>query len=200
MHSKLTTLLCAATVAVVAIGISAFGPVDAKKGTYKIDPRHSQVIFEIPHMGLSTFFGRFGKVSGMLQFDPASPETSTLSADIDMTAIDTHVPELDKELVAFFHADKNPTTSFKATSIARTGEATGIVTGDLTLNGITRPVTLNVTFKGARNPPIPFQPYRIGFDATATIHRADFDLTHAMWSGMVGDDVTLLIEAEGELQ
>ena len=83
---------------------------------------------------------------------------------------------------------------------ARTGDNTGTVTGDLTLAGITKPVTLNVTFKGARNPPIPFQPYRIGFDATATIHRADFGLTHAIWSGMVGDDVTLLIEMEGELQ
>ncbi len=200
MRSKFTAILYAATVAALSISLSAFGPVDAKKGTYKIDPRHTQIIFEIQHMGLSTFFGRFGTVNGLLQFDPASPETSALTADIDITAIDTHVPALDKELVEFFHADKNPIASFKATSIARMGETTGTVTGDLTLNGITKPVTLSVTFKGARNSPIPFQPYRIGFDATTTIHRADFDLTHSIWSGMVGDDVTLLIEAEGELQ
>jgi polyisoprenoid-binding protein YceI len=74
------------------------------------------------------------------------------------------------------------------------------VTGDLTLAGVTKPVTLNVTFKGARNPPIPFQPYRIGFNATATVNRSDFDLTHTMWSKWVADDVTLMIEAEGELQ
>jgi polyisoprenoid-binding protein YceI len=61
-------------------------------------------------------------------------------------------------------------------------------------------VTLNVTFKGARTPPIPFQPYRIGFNAMATVKRSDFDLTHTMWSGIVADDVTLMIEAEGELQ
>lgn len=200
MRARFTAIACATAVMIAAIGLSAFGPVDAKKGTYKLDPRHSQIVFEIQHMGLSTFLGRFSKVSGMLQFDPASPETSTLNANVDMTAIDTHVPELDKELVEFFHADKNPTASFKATSINRTGDSTGTVAGDLTLNGITKPVTLNVTFKGARNPPIPFQPYRIGFDATTTIHRADFDLTHSMWSGMVGGDVTLLIEAEGELQ
>ncbi|MGN6517190.1 MAG: YceI family protein [Rhizomicrobium sp.] len=189
-----------ALVAVLGLAVSAFGPVDAKKGTYKFDPHHTQIIFEIQHMGLSDFFGRFSKVGGTLQFDPASPETSALTAEVDMTAIDTHVDELDKELVSFFRADKFPTASFRATSIARNGDNTGTVTGDLTLAGVTKPVTLNVTFKGAHNSPIPFQPYRIGFDATATIHRADFGLTHSIWSGLVGDDVTLLIEAEGELQ
>jgi polyisoprenoid-binding protein YceI len=74
------------------------------------------------------------------------------------------------------------------------------VTGDLTLAGVTRPVTLNVTFRGARNPPIPLQPYRIGFNGTATVKRSDFGLTHSMWSSFVADDVTLMIEAEGELQ
>jgi polyisoprenoid-binding protein YceI len=110
------------------------------------------------------------------------------------------VAELDKELVGLFKADKFPTATFHGTGITRTGETTGTVTGDLTLAGITRPVTLNVTFRGARNPPIPFQPYRIGFNATATVKRSDFDLTHAIWSGWVADNVTLLIEAEGELQ
>jgi polyisoprenoid-binding protein YceI len=200
MRPNFAKLIYTATIVIIAGAVSAFGPVAAKKGTYKIDPRHTQIIFEIQHMGLSNFFGRFGKVSGELQFDPAAPESSTLSADVDMAAIDTHVDELDKELVDFFGADKFPTASFRATGITRTGDNTGTVTGDLTLAGVTKPVTLNVTFKGARNPPIPFQPYRIGFDATATIHRADFGLTHAIWSGIVGDDVTLLIEMEGELQ
>jgi polyisoprenoid-binding protein YceI len=200
MRSRRTAIGAIAAVTVLAFGLSAFGPVDAKKGTYKIDPRHTQILFEIQHMGLSDFFGRFSKVSGQLVFDPAAPESSSLQADVDMTAIDTHVDELDKELVSFFKADKFPTASFKATGISRTGDSTGTVTGDLTLAGVTKPVTLNVTFKGARNPPIPFQPYRIGFNATATIHRADFGLTNTMWSSMVGDDVTLLIEMEGELQ
>src|SRR5512146_786334 len=144
----------AAAIIGIAAAVSAFGPVDAKKGTYKIDPRHTQIIFEVQHMGLSNFFGRFSKVSGQLVFDPAAPESSALSADVDMTAIDTHVDELDKELVSLFKADKFPTASFTATGITRTGDSTGTVTGDLTLAGITKPVTLNVTFKGARNPPI----------------------------------------------
>jgi polyisoprenoid-binding protein YceI len=200
MRFKLRTIAFLTVIAALAAGTSAFAPVPAKPGTYKIDPRHSQIIFEIQHMQLSDFFGRFGKVSGTLVFDPNAPEKSTLDAAVDMTAIDTHVPELDKELVGFFKADKFPSASFKATGITRTTENTGTVTGDLTLAGVTKPVTLNVTFKGARNPPIPFQPYRIGFNGTATLKRSDFDLTHSIWSGIVADEVTLMIEAEGELQ
>ena len=185
---------------VLAASVAGFAPVPAKKGTYKIAPRHSQILFEIQHMKLSDFFGRLGPVSGTLVFDPDAPEKSTLDAAVDMTTIDTHVPQLDKELGDFFNGAKFPAATFKATGITRTGEDTGTVTGDLTLAGVTKPVTLNVTFKGARNPPIPFQPYRIGFNATATIKRSDFDLTHTIWSGIVADEVTLLIEAEGELQ
>jgi len=194
------TIVRAVVVLVLAASVAGFAPVPAKKGTYKIDPRHSQILFEIQHMKLSDFFGRLGPVSGMLTFDPDAPEKSTLDAAVDMTTIDTHVPQLDKELVEFFNGAKFPSATFKATGITRTGESTGTVTGDLTLAGVTKPVTLNVTFKGARNPPIPLQPYRIGFNGTATIKRSDFDLTHTMWSGIVADEVTLLIEAEGELQ
>ncbi len=194
------TIVRTVVVLVLAASVAGFAPVPAKKGTYKIDPRHSQILFEIQHMKLSDFFGRLGPVSGTLTFDPDAPEKSTLDAAVDMTTIDTHVPQLDKELVDFFQGGKFPSATFKATGITRTGESTGTVTGDLTLSGVTKPVTLNVTFKGARNPPIPLQPYRIGFNATATIKRSDFDLTHTMWSGIVADEVTLLIEAEGELQ
>jgi len=194
------TIVRAVVVLVLAASVAGFAPVPAKKGTYKIDPRHSQILFEIQHMKLSDFYGRLGPVSGMLTFDPDAPEKSTLDAAVDMTTIDTHVPQLDKELVEFFNGAKFPSATFKATGITRTGESTGTVTGDLTLAGVTKPVTLNITFKGARNPPIPLQPYRIGFNGTATIKRSDFDLTHTMWSGIVADEVTLLIEAEGELQ
>ncbi len=166
--------------------------------TYTIDPRHTQILFSIRHMGLSTFFGRFEKATGSLTFDPAMPDKSALSAQIDMTSIRTHVDALDKELVSFFHADKFPTATFVSTQSVKTGANTGTVTGNLTIAGVTKPVTLNVTFNGGRNSPFPLQPYRIGFDATTTIKRSDFDLTHSMWSGLVGDEVTLWIECELE--
>jgi polyisoprenoid-binding protein YceI len=167
--------------------------------TYTIDPRHTQIIFGIKHMGLSTFFGRFEHVTGSLSFDPAAPEKSSLSAQIDMTSLRTHVDALDKELASsFFHADRFTTATFVATQSVKTGANTGTVTGNLTIAGVTKPVTLNVTFNGGRNSPMPLQPYRIGFDATGTIRRSDFGLTHTMWSGLVSDDVTLMIECELE--
>src|SRR3954468_19363040 len=90
--------------------------------TYTIDPRHTQVIFAIQHMGLSTFYGRFGHATGTLAFDPAQPTKSALNVVIDMTNIDTHVPELDKELGAsIFHADKFPTATFVSTEIVKMG-------------------------------------------------------------------------------
>jgi len=167
--------------------------------TYTIDPRHTQIIFGIQHMGLSTFYGRFGHVTGTLVFDPAQAIKSTLNVAIDMTNIQTHVDELDKELSnSVFHADKFPTATFVSTGITKTGENAGTVTGNLTIDGVTKPVTLNVTFNGGRNSPMPLQPYRIGFDATTVVKRSDFGLTKMMWSGLVGDDVHLRIECELE--
>src|ERR1700761_7599818 len=185
----------------LALGLSAAdaAPPTAKPGTYAIDPNHTQVIFAIRHEGLSTFYGRFTKIAGGMNFDPAAPQASALNVTIDMMGIQTHVDELDSELRDdVFNAKKFPTATFTSTGITKTGDSTGTVTGNLTLNGITKPVTLNVTFNGGRNSPIPFQPYRIGFDATGTIHRADFGLDGMIWSGLVGDDVTLMIESEME--
>ncbi len=173
----------------------------AKAGTYAIDPQHTQIVFAIRHMGLSTFYGNFGPSSGTLSFDPNAPEKSVLTVQIDMSGLHTQVSDLDKQLsTSVFHVDKFPTASFTATTIVKTGDNTGTVTGDLTLAGVTRPLTLNVTFNGGRSSPIPFGRYRIGFDATATIKRSDFGLTGMIWSGFVGDDVNLTIECEMERQ
>jgi len=188
-------LMLAATPAIAEVSL------DVPAATYKVDPRHTQIIFAIRHMGLSTFYGRFGAISGSLTFDPKQPESSALSVTVDMTNIQTHVEELDRELTKnVFHADKFPTATFTATSITKASPTTGTVTGNLTLAGVTKPVTLNVTFDGGRDSPMPFQPYRIGFNATTSVKRSDFGLTGMMWSGLVGDDVSLMIECELEKQ
>ena len=191
--------LCALLPAIVAAPAAAQTSLKVPAATYAIDPKHTQILFSLKHMGLSTFYGRFGHVTGSLVFDPAQPTKSTLTAEIDMTNIQTHVDELDKELSSsVFHADKFPTATFVVTQSTKATENTGTVTGNLTIDGITKPVTLNVTFNGGRNSPFPLQPYRIGFDATTTIKRSDFGLTHMMWSGMVSDEINLMIECELE--
>jgi polyisoprenoid-binding protein YceI len=197
MRKKVAVAVFGLALCLLQLGPAQAAPVP--KGSYQVDPRHTQIIFGIRHMGLSTFYGRFSKVVGTLTFDPASPESSTLNVQIDMSAIQTHVEELDKELTnSFFHADKFPTATFTATKIVKSGDNTGTVTGDLTIAGVTKPITLNVTFNGGKNSPIPFQPFRIGFDATGTIKRSDFGLTKTMWSNLVSEDVSLLIECEME--
>jgi polyisoprenoid-binding protein YceI len=196
---KLLTAVAALSVIVAMQPAAAQTSLNVPAATYTIDPRHTQILFSVRHMGLSTFFSRFGHVTGTLAFDPAQPAKSALNVQIDMTNIQTHVEALDKELsIGLFHADKFPTATFVSTQSTKTGENTGTVTGNLTIAGVTRPVTLNVTFNGGRNSPMPLQPYRIGFDATATVKRSDFGLTHVMWSGFVSDDVNLMIECELE--
>ena len=184
----------------IALGSASFAaPIAAPKGTYALDSDHTQIIFAIKHMGLSTFYGRLGKVSGTINFDQAEPQNGSLNVQIDTTAIDTHVPELDSSLPkSIFQSDKYPTATFVSTAVTKSGDNTGTVTGNLSLAGVTKPVTLDVTFNGGRGSGQPLLPYRIGFDATATIKRSDFGLTHVIWSGFVSDDVHLLIEAEAE--
>ena len=190
------------SVALLGVGIASapsFAAGVAPKGVYKFDEQHTQVLFAIRHIGLSTFYGRLGKVSGTLNFDQAKPENSSLNVAVDTTTIDTHVPELDISVPNdLFQANKFPTATFVSTSVAKTGDNTGTVTGNLTIAGVTKPVTLHVTFNGGRGTGEPMQPYRLGFDATAALKRSDFGLTHVMWTGFVSDEVTLMIEAEAE--
>src|SRR6476620_6451484 len=195
----LSAALYATGLVVPATPAAAQTSLNVPAATYTIDPKHTQIVFGVKHMGLSTFFGRFEYATGSLTFDPAAPEKSGLSAQIDMNNLTTHWEELDQQLKAsVFHTDKFPNATFVATQSVKSGANTGKVTGNLTIAGVTKPVTLNVTFNGGRNSPIPLQPYRIGFDATGTVRRSDFGLNHAIWSGMVSDEVTLWIECELE--
>ncbi len=194
------TSIVPAVLLLVALGpaMAAAPSLNVPAGTYTIYPNHTHVVFGIRHMGLSTFHGTFGHITGTLQFDPAKPEKSVLNVQIDMNNIETTVDELNNTLKDVFKVSKYPAATFVSTQIVKTGQNTGTVTGNLTLAGVTKPVTLNVTFNGGRDVPIPFQPYRIGFDATGTIKRSDFGLTGMIWSGLVSDEVTLAIDCEME--
>lgn len=176
-----------------AAGIST-DPSQVPAGTYALEPRHSQVLFDIVHMGLTDFWGRFNTLSGTLTFDNTAPEKSSVSVTIDMDSIDTPVQRLNEELASAstFDAANYPTATFQSTSLTRTGPNTGTITGNLTLRNVTKPVTLDVTFNGGGAGPMGAA---LGFRATATIKRSDFGLDTMPWNGMVGDDVKLEIEA-----
>jgi polyisoprenoid-binding protein YceI len=169
-------------------------PEKAAPGVYQMDERHTQVLFAIKHLELTDFYGRFDKISGSLNFDPRHPEVSSVSVAIDMSSIDTPNTELNGELKGVFNVAQFPTATFKSTAIAPTGPTTGKITGDFTLNGVTKPITLDATFFGGRENPMTGGA-ALGFSATAVIHRADFKLDQMMWSGAVGQDVNIIINA-----
>lgn len=180
----------------LAAGVST-DPKQAPAGTYQMETRHTQVIFAISHFGLTDYYGRFEKVSGTLNFNPAAPEKSSVSVTIDTASANVMSSQLVGEIVgpSVFDSGKFPTATFVSKTIQRTGPNSGRMSGDLTIHGVTRPTTFDVTFNGGELAPMGAAAYDIGFHATAVIKRSDFGLDKMVWSGVVGDEVRLTIEA-----
>lgn len=171
-------------------------PGRAPSGTYRLETAHSQILFSIAHLGLTDYYGRFDKLSGTLAFDANQPEKSATAITIATDSVDTPSDRLNDELKSanVFSSAQFPTASFKSTSVTRTGPDSGRITGDLTIKGVTKPVTLDVTFRGGEQDPLSGG-YALGFRGTATIKRSDFGLTGMVWSPFVGDEVSLVVEA-----
>jgi polyisoprenoid-binding protein YceI len=192
-------LILAAAVLAAAPGHAETGfvtdPALVNAGAYRLDPDHGKITWSISHLGFSTYRGQFTGVDAKLTADPKAPEKSTLTVTVAMDSVGTLNPELDKHLKSpeFFDVAKFPTATFKATEIAVTGKDTGTITGNLTLHGVTKPVTLQATFHQAGLFPMD-KKYRMGFDAQATIKRSDFGID--AYLPLLGDTVTLDIEAE----
>jgi len=170
-------------------------PAKVEAGDYKIDPTHTRVIFSYKHLGFSTSYGLFTKPSAKIHFDPQNPSLSTLEVTFDMTGIDTTVAKLDEHLRSeqFFDVAKFPTATFRSTKVTMTGPTAGTIVGDLTVHGVTKPVTLTVTFNGGGVHPMA-KVFAIGFDASGTIRRSEFGV--GAYVPLVGDEVALTISAE----
>ena len=167
-------------------------------GTYAIEPTHTSVLFGISHLGFSNYHGRFNTVAGDVQFDAKTPEKSTLSVTIDTASIDTNNAELEGKLKGadWFDTAKFPKATFISTKVEKLNDSKGIITGDFTLHGVTKPVKLDVTFNGAGNNPFTQKP-ALGFSAKGAIKRSDFGIN--AYLPAVGDDVSIAIEAELQL-
>jgi polyisoprenoid-binding protein YceI len=172
-------------------------PTAAPTGHYNVQPGHTQGIFSILHMGISNYYGRFGKASGTLQFDSKIPEKNSVSIDVDMSSISAASDVLTEELksASVFDVASFPKATFTSTAVKKTGANTGDIMGDLTLHGVTKPVTLHATFNGFIQD-MKTGAARLGFAATGHVKRSDFGLTAMRWAPMVADDVDLMIEAE----
>ena len=163
---------------------------------YEFDKAHTHVNFYINHLGFSDMFGQITEYSGGWQFDESKPEQSSVDVTLNPASIHTASDILDSELRGekFFETGKFPEMHFKSTSIKITGKDTGDVTGDLTMHGITKPVTLHVHFNKAGYHPMT-NLYMAGFNAEATLKRSDFGINYAI--PMVSDDVRIEISTEG---
>jgi polyisoprenoid-binding protein YceI len=167
---------------------------------YHIDTAHSSAQFSVVHMMISKVNGEFQKVSGTVYLDPAKPENDKIDATIDATTVSTRDDHRDADLKSanFFDVAKYPTLTFKSTGASKEGGKL-LVKGDLTLHGVTKPVTLEVEGPTAEVKD-PWGNQRVGASATTKIDRKDFGLVwnKAMDNGgvMVGDDVTINIDVE----
>jgi polyisoprenoid-binding protein YceI len=152
---------------------------------------------------VTTVRGHFAAPTGTLEFDPENPAAGRVEAEIDARTLVTGVADRDNHLKSadFLEVDKYPTITFKSTKVELTGEDEGKVTGDLTIHGVTRPVTLNVEYLGQVN--TPFGDTRVGFTATTKINREDWGLTWnvAIEAGgvLVGKEIKLELDLEAIL-
>lgn len=160
------------------------------------DPAHTQILFRVDHLGFSHPSGRFLKFSGGFTFTPDRPETSHVDITIQASSIDMGSAPWEAVMKSgsFLKTDKYPEISFKSTKIARTGRKTGTITGDLTLIGVTKPVTLNVTYNKSGTHPYN-KNYIAGFSATGRLKRSDFGMNFGLPG--IGDIVEIDVEVEG---
>lgn len=191
--------------AAIALGLALAGqavadptsqdPARVPAGDYALDPRHASLLVKVPHMGgFSKFIIRFEKLAGGFTYDPANWGTTEVTITVDPASLRTNVPGFDKTLAGSSYLDvaKHPTITFVA---ARTeGEpAKGVVHGDLTFLGVTKPVDLDVVFNGV-GPGLLGAGTRMGFSGSTRIKRSDFGLT--TMSSVAGDDLDLAFEVE----
>ena len=159
----------------LALSIALSGPVSA--ADYDLDLSHSFIQFRISHLGYSVLNGRFNDFAGTLKWDKAAPADANIALTIKTTSIDSNWAERDKHLRSadFLDVEKFPVATFKSTKF--TGDATaGKLEGDLTLHGVTKPVTLEV--KAVGEGADPWGGYRAGFSGTTMLKRSDFGISY----------------------
>lgn len=167
---------------------------------WEIDPAHTLVEFSAKHMMVTTVRGRFAGVKGTIELNESDHSKSSVVAEIDASTLDTRTEQRDNHLRSadFLHVEQHPLITFKSTDVEAVGHDRSKVTGDLTIRGTTRPVTLDTTLNGRGK--TPFGTEVIGFSAETSINRKDWGLNWnvALEAGgfLVGDTIKITLEVE----
>ncbi|CJL44404.1 Uncharacterized conserved protein [Streptococcus pneumoniae] len=184
------------TLAALVLGSALVGG-QAFAADYAIDKQgqHAFVNFKISHLGYSWLWGTFKDFDGSFSFDADKPEQSKVNVTLKTASVDTNHAERDKHLRSddFLNVAKHPTATFESTSVKSTGEGTADITGNLTLNGVTKPVVIAAKFIGEGDDP--WGGYRAGFEGSTTLTLKDFDIK--MDLGPASQTVDLIISVEG---
>ncbi len=182
-----------ALVLLAAPALAADAPPPA---TYEVDPVHSFVLFEVRHLGISEAWGRFDDKSGTIVLDEADPSRSSVALDVVATSVDTGNERRDKDLRGpdFFNAAQFPEISFKSTEVRRRNDGVFVVKGSLTLHGVTKPLTLEVSKTGEGDDP--WGGHRVGFRTEFTVRRSEFGMTFL--PDVAGDEVRLVVAVEAK--
>jgi polyisoprenoid-binding protein YceI len=184
----LNSLLLAASLGATSLVQATEYVIDTKKA-------HAFIQFRISHLGFSWLLGRFNDFSGSFTYDENKPEASTVTVVINTASIDSNHAERDKHLRSkdFLDVEKFPEARFVSTGFTETGDSSAVLTGDLTLHGVTRPVTIDVEHVG--HGPDPWGGYRRGFAGTTTLKLADFGIDYDL--GPAAREVEMFLSIEG---
>jgi polyisoprenoid-binding protein YceI len=174
------------------------GAAAADPARYELDAAHTTVAFLVEHIGYAKMLGQFRRVSGGYTFDADNGALSALRVVVVTDSVDTHHEERDGHLRSgdFLDTARHPEMTFAAASAQRTGERTFTVTGELTLLGMTRPLTLEATLNKSAPYPIGDRAEVMGVSARGTLKRSEFGMAYGVDGGLVGDEVEVVIEIE----
>jgi polyisoprenoid-binding protein YceI len=194
------TGIVAAALLVGAVGVGYLAPqarssAVSQASAWTVDSVHSSVVFRIKHMDVAWFYGRFDQISGTINYDEAEPTASAMNLEVKTESVNSGNARRDGHLKSpdFFNAKQFPVSTFVSTSFARSGDGMYDVAGDLTINGVTRPVTAKLErtgrVKGQRGE-------IIGFETVFTIKRSEFGITYGPDS--LSDEVRMIISIEAK--
>ncbi|MNO47208.1 hypothetical protein D3C76_375140 [compost metagenome] len=187
------------TFAALALGTALFSAGQAMAADYKIDKegQHAFIEFRIQHLGYSWLYGRFDDFDGAFTFDEKNPSADKVKVTINTNSVNTNHAERDKHLRSpdFLNVGKHPTATFESTSV-KTASNDAEITGNLTLNGVTKPVTIKAQLIGQGDDP--WGGYRAGFHGTTTLKLKDFNIQKDL--GPASQEVELVLSVEGVRQ
>ncbi len=183
--------LTALTIAAALAGTSAL----AAPEKYTLDASHSQILFSYDHLGFSTTWGMFSGFEGEIMFDQEDPAASSVTVSMPVRSMFTGWEGRFDHFMSddFFGATDEDMVTFTSTAIEVTGDDTALITGDLTLNGVTQSVVLDAVLNQAGDHPMENKPWA-GFDATTTVLRSDFEV--GAFAPFVSDEVEIRISVE----